>query len=74
MKNCKACERYLAFSNFQTNDYGKPVSQCNECLAVKSLANYYKRKGTTNPNIGLDEYSREPKIKCKDFFFYEHVL
>lgn len=77
MKTCSKCKENLDLKNFLLNDYGKPISWCRDCLSKKSLENYYRKKGI-NTNEGLQSESvnlpMKNETKCKDFFFYQHIL
>lgn len=76
MKTCSHCGDTQDLKCFHVNDYGRPISWCNECMRKKSLENYYRKKGIS-PNKGLQTESvvlrEEKEIKCKSFFFYQHI-
>lgn len=76
MKTCSHCGDTQDLKRFQINDYGRPISRCNDCMKKKSLENYYRKKGNTNEGLQLESVNLPMKneTKCKDFFFYQHIL
>lgn len=43
-KNCSKCKENKPLSRFSKNDFGKPCSQCHDCIAKKSLERYHAKK------------------------------
>lgn len=83
MKNCSKCMIQKPFDRFCINDYGRPVSRCKDCMNVTQTEYVKKKKeeklasdfllsqvSTTNI-VNENEYRKE--IKCKSFFFYQHI-
>ena len=73
MKTCSKCSESKTLDRFPVTDFGKPGSQCKDCISKRSLANYYKRtnEGLQSESVNLP---MKNETKCKDFFFYQHVL
>lgn len=73
MKSCSKCKDSKPFDRFPVTDFGKPGSQCKDCISKKALENYYKDKNNNTALVPEKNYETD-KIKCKDFFFYQNIL
>jgi NAD-dependent SIR2 family protein deacetylase len=80
MKTCSKCNIEKEFHRYAKNDYDKYVSRCKDCESAAVMARYNLKKEkvlAALSEVGTDNFTNEneykKEIKCKSFFFYQHV-